>query len=86
MNTCLYRPRAKLRDVPAFTNGDRSILVPDDFPIGIGGLVEQDAAHRKRFLTKKGVDEGLDGLRYCEFPYHGDAQQIPLSMVGVAKV
>jgi len=86
MNTCLYRPRAKLRYVPAFTNGYRSILVQFDFPIGIGGLVEQNAAHRKRFLAEKGVDERLDGLRHCEFPYHRDAQQIPLSMFGVAKV
>ena len=86
LNPCLDRPRTKVRYVLSVANRDGPILVPHDFPIGIGGLVKQDAAHRKRFFAEKTVDQCLECFRCGEFAHHRDAQQVSLSVFVIAKV
>src|SRR5258705_5352689 len=51
-DTSLDRPWAKLCQILSLTYCNGAILVPDDLPIGIGSLVEQDATHSEAFLAE----------------------------------
>jgi hypothetical protein len=84
-NARFDRPRAKVRRLLSFTNGDNSILVPYNFPIRVGCLVKQDAAYRKTFAAENGTDELFYGFRRCYFSHYRYAQQIPLCVLGIAK-
>ena len=85
-DTSLDRPRAKLCHVLSLTHCNRAILVPNDLPIGIGSLVEQDAAYSEAFLAEYGDNELLDGFRNRQFAYYRNVQQISLSVLRVVKV
>jgi len=84
-NTRFDRPRAEVRRLLSFTNSDNSILVPYNFPVRVGRLVKQDAAYRKTFATENGTNELFYGFGRCNFAHYRKAQQIPLSVLGVAK-
>ena len=60
-DTTLHRPRTKTCRVFPLTYRYRSVLVPPDFPIGVGCFIEQDAAHRKASLTQIHFDSCLTG-------------------------
>jgi len=62
-DTSLDRPWAKLCQILSFAYCDGAILVPDDLPIGIGRLVEQDTAHGEGFLAEDTVNQLPDRFR-----------------------
>src|SRR5882672_8035741 len=70
VNALLYRPRAEVWDIFSHSNRNGFVLVPNYFPIGVGGLVEQDAANDKAFLPEYGGSELLDRFRYRQFAHH----------------
>jgi hypothetical protein len=84
-NTRLDGPRAEVRHLLSLTNGYRSILVPYNFPIRVGRLVKQDAAYRETCVAENGTDELFYGFRRCYFSHYRNTQQIPLSVLGIAK-
>ena len=85
-DTRLDRPWPKVSRVLSFTHGYRPILVPHDFPIRVGCLVEQDAAYSEAFLAEYADDELLDGFRISQSAYYRNVQQVSLSVLGIVKM
>jgi hypothetical protein len=50
LNPGLNRPWTEPCYVLSLAHRDRPVLMPHNFPIGIGSLIEEDATHGKRFL------------------------------------
>ena len=45
----LDRPWTKARSISLFLHGDGQVLMPWDFPVGLGRLVKQQAPNREGF-------------------------------------
>jgi hypothetical protein len=48
-------PRAKSGKFPSFTNHDGQVLVPDNLPVGLMGLVEEHCFDREAILSENGL-------------------------------
>lgn len=56
----LDRPRPEARDVAAFSDGDRAVLMPAECPVVRRGLVEQQRSHRLGCRTEMNLRHRAD--------------------------
>ena len=56
-----------VRDVSfSVGDGDREILMPDDSPVRVRSLVEEDPAHRETLWAKNALSQTTHGFGECE--------------------
>jgi hypothetical protein len=56
-------PRAKSGKFPPFTNHDGQVLVPDNLPVRLLGLVEERSFDREAILSENGLGQDTNGSR-----------------------
>src|SRR5688572_32842266 len=69
-------PGAESRNVDALADGDGKVLVPGNFPVGVGRLVEEQAANSERGGAEDRAGKVVDGGRVGEFTDSTDGEKI----------
>src|SRR6202040_2383285 len=63
-DSSLHRPRTKSVNVLALTDGNRQVLMPNDFPVRCSSLIEENPPNRETFGAKDSLHDFADGTRY----------------------
>jgi TolB-like protein/tetratricopeptide (TPR) repeat protein len=53
----LHRPRPEALQIDALLNGNRHVLMPRNFPVSVGHLIEENSTHWKETIAKNGLHE-----------------------------
>lgn len=81
-DTCLHRPGAKALPIMTFHDGYRQVLVPENGPIGLRRLVEEEGANGDGVQADDRLDEPADARIGRQNPHFGDIQQVARAVDG----
>jgi len=85
-DACFDCPRPKSIDLTPLANGNGEVLVPDNFPIRLSGLIEEDPPHREAFRAENSTEKCPHRIRNCHLANNRHGQQVSLRVFVVAEV